>query len=303
MVDRLTEPGSTDACTLVATMAGGPQVVTFALDALLERGEAVHKVIVVHLSPQHNPLTARAIDRLAAEFPDHTYAGRACRLQFLAVQQGPHALDDICDEVDAEAAWSAVYTLIGELKAQAQRLHVCVAGGRRMLALQAISAAMLLFDHCDRLWHLYTPAPLLRRASNGAVMHARSQDRVRLIQVPLMPWGAYFPALRSLTRPTPGQALSVRGQMLDAGERARCQQVLARLTPRQAEVLRAFAAGGSPQDVAEELYISLKTVDTHKTAILAECRAAWGMPEGERLTYHFLKERFARFRAQEAPPV
>ncbi len=37
------------------------------------------------------------------------------------------------------------------------------------------------------------------------------------------------------------------------------------------------------------LVISLKTVDSHKSVILAECRVAWGLDEGERLTYHFLR--------------
>jgi CRISPR-associated protein Csx14 len=71
--------------------------------------------------------------------------------------------------------------------------------------------------------------------------------------------------------------------------------VVAALTPRQVEVLRAFACGGSPQDVAETLCVTLKTVDSHKTHILAECRAAWALPDDHWLDYHFLRERFAPF--------
>lgn len=126
-------------------------------------------------------------------------------------------------------------------------------------------------------------------------MHARPKDGVRLIQVPMMPWGAYFPTLRSLAQGGPNEVLAAQGQMIDAAERARCQQVVAALTPRQEEVLRAFAAGGAPQDVAERLSITLKTVDSHKTAILAECRCAWGLPDDKWLDYHFLRDRFRRF--------
>jgi CRISPR-associated protein Csx14 len=50
--------------------------------------------------------------------------------------------------------------------------------------------------------------------------------------------------------------------------------------------------------VAEALHISLSTVNTHKTAILAECRIAWGLAEDERLDYRFLKEHFAGFLAR-----
>ncbi|MFZ5917327.1 MAG: CRISPR-associated ring nuclease [Chloroflexota bacterium] len=281
--------------TLVATMAGGPQIVTFALDDLLRRGEAIQEVIAVHLSPLGDPLTGQALSKLAAEFTAHTYAGRPCRLRFVPIRQGREKLDDIRDEAAANVAWSAVYELVASLKTQGRRLQVCIAGGRRILALVAVSAAMLHFDHHDRLWHMYTPPDFLKRAANGAIMHARPEDGVRLIQVPMMPWGAYFPALRSLAQAEPDRVMALQGQMMDAAEHERCQQVVAMLTPRQADVLRAFAAGGSPQDVAEALSISLKTVDSHKTAILAECRCVWRLPEDTWLDYRFLWERFRRF--------
>lgn len=281
--------------TLIATMAGGPQVVTFALDELLRRGEKVDEVIVIHLSPQADALTVQAIHRLAAEFPRHTYHGQLCRLRFFPIPLGTGLLEDICNETDADAAWSAVYGLIADLKAQRRQLHICVSGGRRILALQAMSAALLLFDHVDRLWHMYTPPDLLRRAGNGAVMHVSQEEGMRLIQVPMVPWGAYFPTLRSLSQNTPGEVLAVRRQMMDAGDRLRCQQVQGALTPRQAEVLGLFAKGLPPQEVAEQLHISLKTVDSHKSAILAQCRIAWGLPDDERLDYRFVQEHFGPF--------
>ena len=67
-----------------------------------------------------------------------------------------------------------------------------------------------------------------------------------------------------------------------------------RLTSRQVEVLRAFAGGLTPQEVAERLVVTVKTVDAHKTVILDECRNAWNLPEGGWLTYHFLREKFGR---------
>jgi len=132
--------------TLVATMAGGPQVVTFALDELLRRGEVIHQVIVVHLSPQADPLTGQALVRLTAEFPDEHYAGRPCRLRFLPIRRDGKRLDDIRDDAAVNVAWSAMYELIASLKTQGRHLHVCITGGRRMLALLAMSAAI-------RKWH------------------------------------------------------------------------------------------------------------------------------------------------------
>jgi CRISPR-associated protein Csx14 len=288
-------PQMTPSYTLIATMAGGPQIVTFALDDLLVRGEVIREVFVVHLSPQDDPLTEQALVKLTAEFTDDTYAGQPCRLRFVPVRRSQEKLDDIRCEAAAEGAWSAIYELVSTLKAQGHRLHMCIAGGRRMLALLAMSAAMLHFDHQDRLWHMYTPTDFIERSRDGAIMHARPEDGVRLIQVPMMPWGAYFPVLRSLAQATPGEVLAVQGRIMDAAEQARCQQVVSALTPRQVDVLRAFAAGGSPQDVAEALDITLKTVDSHKTVVLAECRNAWGLPDDTRLDYRFLRDRFRRF--------
>jgi CRISPR-associated protein Csx14 len=278
--------------TFVATMAGGPQIVTFAIDELLRQGELIDEVITVHLSPPADPLSGQALAKLAAEFSDDHYAGRPCRLRFFPIRRGVERLDDIYDEATANVAWSAVHELVASLKAEGRRLHVCIAGGRRILALLAMSAAMLHFDHQDRLWHMYTPAAFLERARDGAIMHARPEDGVRLILVPLMPWGAYFPGLRALAQATPAQVIAAQTRWLGETERARCRAVVERLTPRQLDVLRTLAAGQTPQEVAEKLDISLKTVDSHKTAILGECRVAWSLPEEVWLDYHFLRDKF-----------
>ncbi len=281
--------------TVVATMAGGPQVVTFALDELLRQDEAVDEVIAVHLSPQTDSLTGQAMSKLAAEFPDNRYQGRSCRLHFFPIRQGVDILDDIYDEAAANTAWSVIHELVAALKAEERRLHACIAGSRRMLALLFMSAAMLHFDPLDRLWHLYTPKPFLERARDGAIMHARPGDGVRLIQVPMMPLGAYFPGLRGLTQSPPKQVIATQRRWLDQTERGRCQAVSEQLTARQLDVLRVFAAGKTPQEAAEKLCIKLATVDSHKTPILDACRNVWAIPDDLRLDYHFLRNKFGPF--------
>ena len=178
-----------------------------------------------------------------------------------------------------------MHGLIAGLKRTRERpIHLCIAGGRRILALVALSAAMVHFGHQDQIWHIYTPPAFLERARDGAIMHARPEDGVRLVRVPMIPWGAQFPALRDLA-----QARGL-GDLLPtlAAERPRCEAVWRMLTEREREVLQAFARGLTPQQVAEELVISLSTVNTHKTRILAACRQVWEMEPDKRLTYHFL---------------
>jgi len=279
---------------LVATLGGQPQVVTFALDALLAHGEIIRDVIVVHPSPIGGRLH-QALMRLAAEFPSDEYQGRLCHFRSIPIRSTLGRLDDIRSESDADATWLTIHELLGTLKAQGKRIHLCLAGGRRLIGVLALSAAMLHFGHHDRAWHLYTPDELRQRAAEGAIMHVGPEDGVCLIQVPLAPWGAYFPGLRALLATSPAQVIAAQRRLMDDSERARCEQVLQQLTDRQREVLRAFAAGALPQDVAAKLSISLKTVDSHKTHILAECRVAWGLPEKSRLDYVFLREKFGKY--------
>lgn len=278
----------------MATLGGQPQVLTFALDDLLARGEAVAQVVAVHAAA-HTPAMQQSLARLAAAIDGGRYAGQPCTLRSIVIHDGPHALADIADETAAEATWQTMHRLLGQLKAEGRRLHLVVTGGPRLIGLMAMSAATLLFDHQDRLWHLFTPRPLREEASGGAILHVGPEAGVRLIQVPMAPWGAYFPALRALASATSAQVVAAQARWMDEGERRRCQAVLERLTPRQIDVLRAFAAGLSPQEAAEQLNITLKTVDTHKTAVLEHCRIVWSVPEGQRLTYHDLRRWFERY--------
>jgi two-component system, NarL family, response regulator NreC len=45
-----------------------------------------------------------------------------------------------------------------------------------------------------------------------------------------------------------------------------------RLTPREREVLRLLALGYTNREVADELLISVRTVETHRASILAKLR-------------------------------
>ncbi len=279
--------------TLIVTIGGQAQVVTFALDWLLEQGESIREVVVLHLLPQ-DARSRQALNQVVTEFKGDCYQDTPCRLRLVPIRKDERKLADIQNESDADATWQIVYHLLNSLKVQGKTLHLCIAGGRRMMSLLTLSAAMLLCGHQDRIWHMYTPTDFLEQAKNGAIMHAHPEDGVRLIQVPMVPWGAYFPALRNLTQP-PQQLIANQTAWLDETERNRCQVVLTQLTERQKEVLRLFAAAHSPQEVAEQLNITLTTVNSHKSTILAECRVAWNLSEDSWLTYHFIREKFGHY--------
>jgi len=280
--------------TLVATLGGQSQVITFALDDLLRRGEVIDTVIIVYIQP-NAPRMQKALAQLAEEFKDGQYQGRACKLRRMEISDNGRALDAIDNEDLAELTWQSIHRLLINLKQDGHRLHLCIAGGPRMIGLMAMSAANLHFEHQDRLWHLYTPPNILAQAQDGALRHVTPESGVTLVQVPIAPWGAYFPALRTLTQVTSTQVIANQTELLDRDERQRCALVMERLTPRQQDVLKVIAQGKTPQDVAEALSVTLKTVDNHKSAIFAECRNAWGMADDARLTYYFLREKFGRY--------
>jgi CRISPR-associated protein Csx14 len=280
--------------TMIGTLGGQPQVLTFALDALLADGVPVANCVVLHFAAANRRIK-RSLDKLAAEFVNGRYRERPLSLQLYPIRANGQTVHDIYDEGDANTAWEAINQLIIDLKNARHTLHVCISGGRRVLGLLTMSAAMLHFGHQDVLWHMYTPDDLHRAADEGAIMHPPPDAGFRLIRVPMMPWGSYFPALRQLARPTAAErdVLAAPRAALDYAEEARKRAVLHRLTERQTEVLFAFAGGLNPQQVAERLFISIKTVDTHKTVILAECRNAWNLPEDAYLDYRFLADTFA----------
>ena len=267
-------------------MGGQAQVVTFTLDALLELGEEIATVLVLHLSPD-NLRVRRALSQLSAEFAGGRYRGHPLVFRHLAVQTSGEPLSAIRNGQEAEAVWEMARDLLAELKRTGQPLHLCIAGGPRLLALTLTSAGLLQCDHRDRLWHLYTPREFLEQARDGAILHAPPEAGVCLVPVPFVPWGAYFPALRTLSQP-----IAASTPLPVPADSARCAAVWEQLTDRQREVLQVLAQGPSPQEAAERLCITLKTLDTHKTEIFAECRVAWGLSEDARLTYHFLREKF-----------
>jgi len=272
---------STVATTALITMGGQAQVVTFAVDALLAQGVRLTSVLVLHLSPE-DPRVRRALAQLSGEFAGNVYHGHPLHWRHLPLQAGGQPLPALRNAAEAEAAWALGREVLARLKQEGQRLHVCIAGGPRLLALTLTTAAAWLCDERDRLWHLYTPPEFLAQAREGAILHAPPEAGVTLLPVPLVPWGAYLPGLRAFTQtaPTPPD------------DAARCAAVWARLTERERAALRALAGGVSPQEAAEALGVTLKTLDTYKTRILAECRVAWAWPEGKHLTYHFLREQF-----------
>ena len=283
----------THGSVCVATLGGQPQVVTLALDRLLSRGSHIDEVIVVHLAP-YNDRYRKALECLQYEFAGDCYAGNPCRYRPVSVRLRSQPIDDLNSEQAIDAARNTFHTLFGRLKQHDVTIHLCISGGRRLLGILALAMAQLHFDYVDRIWHLYSPDEVRKQTDCGAMMHLPDHPDILLVNVPLLP-SSHFIAPYLTTRTSAKSAFEQQQHLSDESERARCQQVVAQLSARRCDVLRAFAQGLNPQEVATQLNITISTVDSHKTAIFQECINAWNLPLNYRLRYYFLREKFAAF--------
>jgi CRISPR-associated protein Csx14 len=283
--------------TMLATLGGQPQVVTFTLDLLLQRQIPISEVIIIHPEASQ-PRLKHSIECLNAEFAGdrYRYANRIIRFRSHVLRLGEQSLDDIVDDTSANGALDTIHGLIRDLKQQHKCIHLSVSGGRRLMSLLAISAALLNFDHADHIWHIYTPETIRQQANEGAMMHTSSISGVNLIEMPFAPWGKYFPGLAQLIGNSAKDLLQSQVAEMDALERERCDKVAKNpdTTRRELEALQAFARGLTPQEVADALTISIKTVDTYKTHLLDRCRGAWDI-QNQKLNYRFLHQKFAPY--------
>ncbi len=286
-------PGPNTKHILLATLGGQPQVVTFTLDLLLQRNIPISEVIVLH--PKAYPRLKEAITRLSAEFIEDRYSfggeQRTIHFRQQVLRYYGNPIDDIVNEQTASGALDTISEIVQELKQQHYIIHFSITGGRRLMAFLSFSAALLHFEQNDQLLHLYTPQSVVERANRGTIMHVTPADGVQLIEVPFA--RATHPILTRMLNNSASTAIVEVNTQQRNKEHKRCQYVLSFASPRQREVLHAYADGLNMQQVAQKLIISLATLSDHNMALLSHCRAAW--PDENIRDYHFIRAKFSEF--------
>ena len=281
--------------TLIATLGGQPQKVTFLLDLLLARGEEIDQVAVVYISSYQR--TQNAIQLLETEFSEGKYVAHPCQLKRIPLRSGHSDLFDILTPEDVEAARQNIHQLLSKLKEENQRIHIGLSSGRRLISMIALAAAMQYLTPVDHLWHINVSADILEKSRDGKIMHLPPEWEVHLLPVPFVPWVSYFPGLAELMNRSPQEINETTRGWLDVKERDNCIRVWKALTHRQQEVLQAFASGLSRQGVAGQLHISVATVDSHRDKIVEQCKLVWEDQAGEQFSAKFLERRFGPFLA------
>ncbi len=295
-------------CALIATLGGKAQNFTFPLDCLLNQGLPITRAFALHLAPT-DLRVSRALNQLRTDFGKHAgYRQATQQIHFdsVVIRDNPpdslialhsamagHAIGDIDHPAASDAIWMTTHHLIRALQDAGYTVLLCVTGGPRLISLQAISVASLLFRRRDRCYHLFTPPNVRAEAGEGAILHVPAESGIKLIDVPLLPMGMISPGLQSAAQATPQDIVGAGRQWIDAEEMARCKEVLQQLTPREREVVRLFAAGGQTvAAVAAQMSLSHKTVNQYKTKVFEICRVVWKLPNDYRVTHPFLREKF-----------
>ena len=262
---------------LLATLGSEPQVVTACLDLLLQQGEQIAQVVICHTAGADQPQSrsepiARALAALQQEFLSSTAPARFVPI----VDEAGQPLTDVDTYPAAQAAFRFLYNQVRLAKQAGFRLHFCIAGGRKTLAIFGMAAAQLLFDEDDRLWHLYSAGEFLESKR----LHPVPGDQARLVPIPLILWSQISPALGDFADEEDPYRLAERLNALRLAERIEsCRGfVLGALTPAEARAVALLVRHGwSDQEIAAELGLSARTVEMHLRSAYQKAAAHWEM--------------------------
>lgn len=257
--------------TLFSTLGTEPQVVTAFVDLITRQEISIDSLHILHTTGGDLRID-QATETLREEFAN---SSSIYKIHFHAIAnpQG-HPYPDIDSPESVEAFFRLLYLLIWQEKQANHAMHICIAGGRKTMAVYGISAAQLLFDERDRLWHLFSAGPFLESKR----LHPQPGDDVHLVSIPVIPWSSLSPVFTNLSGiQDPYAALD---QVAHLRLRERYDEarifVLSLLTPAEQRVVRLLALEGlSDQEIAERLVVSPRTVEQQLRAAYAKAEEHW----------------------------
>ncbi|MCS6859780.1 MAG: CRISPR-associated ring nuclease [Abditibacteriales bacterium] len=269
-----------NSAILIATLGSEPQVITLALDCLRARGHDIGEVVVVHTAPTQEPIRT-SFAKLKAELPHYKSLRPPVAFHFVPIKHKDGTCPaDITTEQDAGAVFSVLYREVLNAKRHGRRVHLSVAGGRKVMSVYGMAVAQLLFDGNDCLWHVLSEGKLLADKR----MHAEAGDELILIPVPVLRWSSVSPALTLSKTDDPMQAFQVQQDWRNAQETQHKREFLERvLTPAERELLTLLAREGlSNTALAARLRRSPRTVAHQLTSIYAKFTDHFSLDRADR---------------------
>ena len=264
---------------LIAPIGTKPQLVTIALDLIQGRGEMVCEVVVLHTSLER-PETLAAVSRLQEEFRQ-AYPDIQLRPICLCDERGI-PLPDVDSEASAREAFRVLYREVKAAKQAGRRVHLSIAGGRKIIAVYGMAVAQLLFDPDDRVWHLFSVPSLIQ----SRALHP-GPGEADLIRVPVLRWSEVSPALTDLILSDDPFDAVRRQEELRRTDALRVAREFAEgeLSPAEREVVRLVVCEGlTDAEIAERTCRSVKTVGHHLSSAYQKARAFFGLQRADRHT-------------------
>lgn len=260
---------------LISTLGTEPQVVTATLDLLLQMREDVQHVVVLHTEAP-GTLIAEAVSALEEDFSHSTYDPKIIlKLQPIKEANGK-PLFDVETMSAMQDAFREIYQQVHKAKQADQKIHFCIAGGRKPLAVYGMTVAQMLFDEDDCLWYLYSSGEYLESKR----LHPQPGDEVGLVQIPVILWSHISPVFTDLGEiGDPNRAIDrIRElQLTEKVEMARTY-LLGSLTHAERRVIDLLVqTGDSDTDLAEKLSISYRTVEQHLGSAYRKAAAHWNL--------------------------
>ena len=269
----------TRASTLIAPVGSKPQLVTIALDLLRWQNEDVQVVVVLHTTLDRD-VTRTSIGCLGQEF-SLVYPDVRLRPICLCNEQGI-PLKDIASESAAREAFRVLYREVKQAKQASRRVHLSIAGGRKIIAVYGMAVAQLLFDEDDRVWHIFSVPSLIE----SRALHPETREAA-LIRVPVLRWSKISPMLTTLVQSDdPFEALQRQEELRQADALKLVRHFVEQdLSPAEREVVQLVVCEGlTDAEIAEQTFRSPKTVGHHLSSAYRKARASFGLSRADRHT-------------------
>ena len=251
--------GTPPLSTLIATLGTEPQVVTATLDLLLRQNEAICSVQVVHTVAPTNAAIQHAVQVLQEVAAQTHYGSIPFTFHPIAAANG-QPFDDVESEAASRAAFSLLFHLVRQAKLNQERVHLCIAGGRKVTSIFGMAVAQLLFEENDCLWHLYSSGDFL----TSKRLHPQPGDAVHLLRIPVALWSSVSPVLLDLAQiEDPFEAYERQRASKLRQEYQRAKEFLERkLTPNERQAVALLVREmSSDEEIAQRLTKSRRTVE------------------------------------------
>lgn len=268
---KLSKTGAPE--TMIATLGVEPQVVTITIDSLINRGANINEVIVLHTE---HPAIIEALTIIKDEFATGVYPGLALRTVKITSPKGP--VRDFQNEEELRALLQTFYCEIRQSRQNNCPIHLCISGGRKVMAIIAMTVAQLLFGPDDQVWYLITEG---WRPGSDRQLHNAANEQVQLVPVPVLRWQEAGLLMQTVTELGDPQEVLIWYERLTkkAEERRQGEFVKHWLSPAEHQVTHQVCLGLSNAAIATKLKKREQTVANQLRSVYEKLDEWLGYPD------------------------